>query len=180
MDPTTIPSAPPKTPEMTAVFFCNFKLSGPPPPVYVNSIRNKAVALATVVDGNISTVPNKFGYEFEVRDIHGYDEITNHTADNYNTLDCKVWGKTPGGHGVGITYYGVIQLLEETLAVLGGSSKTSSFENTYVTSSPRAHLDSGVEDKYKWVVSENLFGKGRFVIDSDGNVCVQYYVYVVR
>ena len=37
-----------------------------------------------------------------------------------------------------------------------------------------------VEDKYKWVLKENFFARGRFGRDEDDVLYVQYYVYVVR
>lgn len=179
MDPAVVPTLP-KTPELEPVFLVNLKLNGPPSPVFTNSTRNKALVLANVSDGKISTVKNKYGYELEVENITGFDDITNNIADGYNELDCKLYGKTPEGAGVYITYYGLIKLLEPTVDVLTGKSSTSNFEDTYVTCNPRVHFDGQVADKYKWAIQENLFGKGRFVKDESGGLYVQYFVYVVR
>ncbi|PIS54045.1 hypothetical protein CJI97_003743 [Candidozyma auris] len=178
MDSSVTPSVP-KTPELEPVFLINLKLK-PPAPVFTNKTRDKALTLATVVDGYISTVKNKYGFELEAKEITGFDDITTNIADNYNELDCKLYGKTPEGAGIYITYYGLIKLSEAVLAVLGGNSNASSFEDDYVTSNPRIHFDGDVPDKYKWAIQENLLGKGRFVKDPSGTLYVQYYVYVVR
>lgn len=179
MDSSVTPSLP-KTPQLEPVFLINLKLKEAPSLVYANSTRNKALALATVADGTITSVPNKYGFELEVRDVHGFDDITNNIADNYNELDCKLYGKTPEGSGVYITYYGLIKLLEPTVAVLGSKASTSNIEDTYVTCNPRVHFDGDVSEKYKWAVQENLLGKGRFVRDGSGELYVQYFVYIVR
>lgn len=179
MDSAVIPSLP-KTPELVPVFLINLKLEGSPDEVFTNRNRNKALVLAHVGKGTITTVKNKYGYELDVSDIHGFDDITNHISDDYNELDCKLYGKTKGGNGVYVTYNGVIQLNEPTVDVLTGKSSTSDIESVYVTSNPKIHFDDGVEDKYKWAIKENFLGKGRFVRDSEGGLYVQYYVYIVR
>lgn len=179
LDPKVAPSVP-KTPELEPVFLINLKLEGAPAPVYNNETRNKALVLARVIDGKISTVPNKYGFELDVDNISGFDDITNNIADGYNELDCKLYGKTPDGSGVYITYYGLIKLTEPTVNVLTGKTSTSAFEETYVTSNPRFHFDGNIADKYKWAIQENFLGKGRFVKDESGSLYVQYYVYVVR
>ncbi|SGZ49009.1 CIC11C00000003733 [Sungouiella intermedia] len=170
----------PKTPELEPVFLINLKLGGDPAPVFTNTDRNKTLSLASVVEGKISTVENKYGLELEVEGVTGFDDITTNLKDGYNELDCKLYGKTPEGAGVYITYYGVVKLTETTVAVVTGKSDTSAFEDTYVTCNPRVHFDGLVPDKYKWAIQENLYGKGRFVRDSNGVLYVQYYVYVVR
>lgn len=179
MDPSVVPQVH-KSPELEPVFLINLKLKENPAKAFANSTRNKVLALATVVDGTITSVPNKYNYELDVKNVHGFDDITNNIADNYNELDCKLYGSTPEGAGVYVTYYGLIKLLQPTVDVLTEKSSTSNFEDTYVTCNPRFHLDEDVADKYKWVIQENLYGKGRFVRDASGTLYVQYYVYVVR
>ncbi|PSK35262.1 hypothetical protein C7M61_004720 [Candidozyma pseudohaemuli] len=179
MDPSVTPSLP-KTPELEPVFLVNLKLNPAPSPVFSDSAKDKSLTLARVAEGYIETVKNKYGFELEVKDISGFDDITTNHRDGYNALDCKLYGKTPEGAGVYITYQGIIQLTEPTVAVLSGKSDGSSFEDAYVTSNPRIHFDGDVLDKYKWAVKENLIGKGRFVKDPNGNLYVQYYVYVFR
>lgn len=179
LHPKVAPSVP-KTPELEPVFLINLKLKGAPTPVFNNPTRNKALVLANVIDGKITTVPNKYGFELDVESISGFDDITNNIADGYNELDCKLYGKTPDGAGVYITYYGLIKLTEPTVNVLSGKSSSSAFEETYVTSNPRVQFDGEIADKYKWAIQENFFAKGRFVRDPDDSLYVQYYVYVVR
>lgn len=179
MDPAVFPSVP-TTPELEPVFVINLKLAEHPTPVYTNLDRNKALALAKVVDGKISTVKNKFGFELDVDGITGFDNITSNVKEGFDELDCKLYGKTPEGAGVFITYYGLVKITESVVAVFTSKSSTSSFEETYVTCNPRIQFDTLVAEKNKWAVEENLLGKGRFVRDSSGKMYVQYFVYVVR
>lgn len=177
MDPSVVPSVP-ATPQLTPVFLANCKITIGPS--ITDKVKDKTVNLVPVVDGYIETVKNPFGFELEVQGITGFDDITTHISDNYNTLDCKIYGKTPEGAGVYITYEGVIKLEESLVNVMTGKAKGSRFEDTYLTSNPRIHFDGDVPEKYKWAVSENLIGKGRFVRDANDNMYVQYYVYVIR
>lgn len=179
VDPAVTPQ-PPKNPELEPVFLINLKLGSPLDTVFTNPTRNKALVLANVTEGKITTVQNKYGFELDADITSGFDDITNNIADGYNELDCKLYGKTADGAGIYITYYGLIKLLDETVAVLTANSDNSSFEDTYVTCNPRVHFDGNVADKYKWALKENFFGKGRFVRDTAGTLYVQYYVYVVR
>ncbi|KAF3992424.1 hypothetical protein FT663_00704 [Candidozyma haemuli var. vulneris] len=179
MDPSVTPSVP-KTPQLEPVFLVNLKLDPAPSSVFTDKTKDKSLTLARVADGYIETVKNKYGFELEVKGVTGFDDITTNIADGYNKLDCKLYGKTPEGAGVYITYDGIVQLTEPTLAVLSGKTDTSAFEEAYVTNNPRVHFDGDVPDKYKWAVKENLVGKGRFVKDGSGVLYVQYYVYVFR
>lgn len=179
MDPSVAPSVP-KTPQLTPVFLINLKLREFPVPVYSQNARDNKLVLATVEKGEISTVENDLGLEFNVTDIHGFDDITHRGSQGINELDCKLYGKTPEGAGVYITYYGLIKLLSNTVEVLTKQSMAAPFEESYITCSPRVSLDDLVADKYKWVANENLFGKGRFVRGPNDSLYVQYFVYVVR
>lgn len=179
MDPSVKPQLP-KTPELEPVFLVNLRLESGPAPIFSDPKKDKSLSLAKVVDGYIETVKNKYGFELEVKDISGIDEITAHTSDGYNTLDCKLYGKTAEGAGVYITYGGVMQLTEPIINVLTGKADSSSFEEGYLTSSPVIQFDREVSDKYRWAVKENLVGKGRFIKDSKGAIYVQYYIYVYR
>lgn len=179
MDPAVFPSIP-KNPELEPVFIINLKTAENPSLVFNNPVRNKELALARIIDGSISTVQNKYGLELDVEGITGFDDITANLKEGYNELDCKLYGKTPEGAGVYITYYGVLKMSEEIGDVFSSKSSSSSFEEAYVTSNPRIHFDALVADKYKWAIQENLLGKGRFVRDSTGSLYVQYVVYVVR
>lgn len=179
MDPSVAPTLP-KTPQLTPVFLINLKLQGWPVPVYGDDSKDKLMVLATVEKGEISTVENPFGLEFNVTDVHGFDDITNQKSAEINELDCKLYGKTPEGAGVYITYYGLIKLLKNTTDVLAKQSMAAPFEESYVTCNPRITLDELASEKYKWVVKENLIGKGRFVRGENETLFVQYFVYVVR
>lgn len=176
---TVVPSLP-KNPELEPVFLINLKISGNPENIFSDRNRNKALIFANVESGRITTVKNKFGFELDVEEIHGIDDITNHISDGYNELDCKLYGKTKSGKGVYVTYTGVIQLNQPTVDVLTGQNKDCSIEDAYVTNNPKVQFDEDVEDKYKWAIKENLLGKGRFVRDDQGGLYVQYFVYVVR
>lgn len=167
-------------PELVPVFFINLKLKDAPQGVFANTTRNKALALAEVVDGSVTTVKNKLGLELEVTLIKGTDDITSHIADAYNELDCRLYGKTPEGAGVYITYRGVIKAYDNTVAVLLGSSSEHGIDESYVTNSPVINFDESVADKYKWAIKETFLGKGRFVRDAEDTLYVQYYVSVVR
>ncbi|WPK25985.1 hypothetical protein PUMCH_003327 [Australozyma saopauloensis] len=179
MDSSVAPSLP-KTPQLTPVFLINLKLGGFPVPIYGDSVKDKLMVLAHVEKGEITTVENSLGLEFNVTDIHGFDDITNQKSQDINELDCKLYGKTPEGAGVYITYYGLIKLFKNTVDVLTKQSMSCPFEESYVTSNPRVTLDELADEKYRWVTKENLLGKGRFVRGPNDSLYVQYYVYVVR
>lgn len=170
----------PKTPQLTPVFLINLKLGLPPQSVFNAPKSNKALTLATVTEGEITTVPNNLGLELNVTSITGFDDLSTSISENVNTLDCKLYGKTPEGSGVYVTYKGVVQLTQESIDVITNKSQTSNFDDVYVTNNPKFQFDDLVPDKYRWVLKENLFGKGRFLRADDGALCVQYYVYVVR
>lgn len=179
MDPSVIPQIP-QAPEVVPVFLINLKLKGAPEQVFANATRNKVLNLAHVVDGAITTIPNKYNLEFDVKDVHGFDDITFHIADGYSELDCKLYGTTPEGAGVSVNYYGAVQMLKPTVDVLTNQSLTSAFEEVQIANNPRVQLDELAADKYKWAIQENLYGKGRFVRDAAGSLYVQYVVHVIR
>lgn len=66
------------------------KLAGNPVPIFTEKVKDMAMVLASVENGEISTVKNHFGYEFEVTGIHGFDDITNSGSEQINELDCKL------------------------------------------------------------------------------------------
>lgn len=174
--PTAI-AAPPK---LIPVFLINFKISPDPEPVYSDKLTGKGLNLATVVDGQITTVENELGLEFDVDQIKGFDDLTNDLQTGTTFLDCKVYGKI-GNQGVYITYPGVLNLNQPTVDVLTKKSTTTTFEDSYITNTPKFVFDTTtVDKKYHWVLKENFHGKGRFVRDDEGVLYVQYYVYVYR
>ena len=66
------------------------------------------------------------------------------------------------------------------LSLFSQKTKEAAIEDSYVTCNPTFYFDDKVEDKYKWVLKENFFARGRFGRDEDDVLYVQYYVYVVR
>lgn len=177
---STIPKSAPKVPELVPVFFINLKLQDPNA-VLSNDTYAHAVTLVNIVDGTITTVPNKLNLELEANDLVGIDHITADTKVGSNKLDCYVYGKTPSGAGVHIHYFGVVKASPAIGQALGGGkSFETSFDDDYVTSNPVILFDGKAEDKYLWAKKENLIGKGRFVRDEAGDLFVQYYVYVLQ
>lgn len=180
LDSSVYPTEVPTTPKLVPVFVINLKTSYDPEAIYVNSTTDKTLQLATLSDGEIKTVPNPLGFELDVSGIHGFDDLTSKPSHGATILDCKLYGKTPNGSGVYVKYAGVVQFLEATVKVLTKEEKLSRFEDGYITCNPFFEFDDKVEDKYKWVLKENIIGKGRFVRDSDDVIYVQYYAYVLR
>ncbi|EGW34924.1 uncharacterized protein SPAPADRAFT_53310 [Spathaspora passalidarum NRRL Y-27907] len=170
----------PKPAEFIPVFTFNLKLASDPTSIFSDPASDKALSLATVSSGEVKTVANSLGLEFEVVDISGWDDLSLKISASTNSLDCKLYGKTPSGAGVFIHYGGKVQLTESTINVVTKKTQVASIEESYVTCNPTFQLDEAVEDKYKWVLKENFFGRGRFGRDDDGTLYVQYYVYVIR
>ncbi|CUM66250.1 uncharacterized protein PRCAT00003910001 [Priceomyces carsonii] len=178
IDPSVFPSKP-ETPKLVPVFVMNFKLKEPEP-VFSNPELSKALTLATVVNGEIKTVKNELGLEFDVSRVVGYDNLTSDLHRDVTLLDCRCYGRLPNGKGVYIKYPGVVHNNEPTVNVQLGKTKTSTFEEGYVTCNPSFEFDGGIEDKYRWVLRENFIGKGRFVRGNSNDLYVQYYIYILR
>lgn len=174
MDPLIIPQSVPSA-KFTPVLLMNLKAA---PALNVASSAGRAVNHCPVVAGTVTTVPNELGLEFDATVEHGFDDITVYD-DSYARLDCRLYAKTANGARVLLTYDGVLQLSENVGGVLAGKGEDSTFEQSYVTSSPRIEIDASAEEKHKWVRQENFFGKGR-LLRKDGTMYVQYFVYVVR
>ncbi|EMG46803.1 hypothetical protein SBY92_005285 [Candida maltosa Xu316] len=170
----------PASPELIPVFTFNLKLAGDPASIYVNNEADKSLNLATIANGEVKTVPNKLGLELDITSIYGTDDLNIKNSVATASLDCKLYGKTANGSGVFIYYPGKVQLNDASVAVISKQSQEATIADSYVTCNPTFHFDDKVEDKYKWVLKENLFGRGRFGRDADGVLYVQYYVYVVR
>lgn len=180
LNPSTIPKSAPKAPELVPVFFINLKLQDPNS-VLENQSYAHSVTLVNIVDGEITTVPNKLNLELDANSLVGIDHITADTKVGVNKLDCYVYGKTPSGAGLHIHYFGLIKGNEAVGKVLGGGkSIETDFTQDYVTSNPVILFDGEVEEKYLWAKKENLIGKGRFLRDEAGALHVQYYVYVLN
>ena len=180
LDSSVYPTEVPATPKLVPVFVINLKISNDPEAIYANSTTDKVLQLATGSEGEFRTVPNSLGLELDVSGIHGFDNLTYKPSHGATFLDCKLYGKTPNGSGVYIKYGGVAQMLEATVKVLTKQEKISRFEDGYITCNPFFEFDDTVEDKYKWVLKENIIGKGRFVRDSDDAIYVQHYAYILR
>ncbi|EER31785.1 conserved hypothetical protein [Candida tropicalis MYA-3404] len=171
----------PKTPELVPVFTINLKLANDPAPIYSSEKTDLTLNLATIINGDVKTVPNKFGLELDIDSLYGTDNLNVKNSANTAYLDCQLFGKTPNGSGVRIYYPGRVQLTQPSTDVFAKKSQGATVEESYVTCNPTFFFDDKVEDKFRWVEKENLFGKGRFARSpSDGALYVQYYVYVVR
>ncbi|KAL1580602.1 hypothetical protein MGQ_00333 [Candida albicans P76067] len=170
----------PKAPELIPVFTFNLKLASDPASIYANNESDKTLNLATIANGEVKTVPNKLGLELDIHSIYGTDDLNIKNSVSTASLDCKLYGKTANGSGVFIYYPGKVQLDETSVSVFTKKTKEAAIEDSYVTCNPTFYFDDKVEDKYKWVLKENFFARGRFGRDEDDVLYVQYYVYVVR
>ncbi|KAI3403881.1 hypothetical protein KGF56_003311 [Candida oxycetoniae] len=170
----------PQPPQLIPVLTFNLQLSPDPVRIFTNSQIDKTLNLATVVNGEIKAVENKFGYKLDINQIYGTDDLNVKDSIGAANLDCKLYGKTPNGSGVFIYYGGKVQLDEASVGVMSKRTKEASIEESYVTCNPTFTFDDKVEEEYKWVLKENLFGRGRFARDDEGALYVQYYIYVVR
>lgn len=174
-----IPKETPKAPSLKPVFFLNLKLEEPDT-IFTKKDRNHTASLVKVKAGEITPVKNDYGLELKVKHIHGYDDLTAYLENGVTELDCKLYGKTPNGSGVYISYGGVVKFSNHTLKVLGRQESHSEFKESYITCFPKFSFDDGIEDEYKWIDTEAFVGEGRFVRDSEGSLYVQYYVSVLR
>ncbi|RCK55965.1 hypothetical protein Cantr_05165 [Candida viswanathii] len=170
----------PKPAEWIPVFSFNLELAGEPANIFEAGSADLTLNLATIKNGAVKTVPNKLNLELEIDSIYGTDELSVKNSTNTALLHCNLYGKTPSGTGVKIFYPGKVQLTAPTVAVLSKQSQGAAIEESYVTCNPVFYFDDKVEDKYKWALKENFFGRGRFVRSQDGVLHVQYYVYVLR
>ncbi|KAK6202601.1 uncharacterized protein RJT21DRAFT_118672 [Scheffersomyces amazonensis] len=178
LDKSIFPALP-STPKLVPVFVFNLRVEEAIP-VLANKATDSSLTLARVVNGEVVTVKNDLGLEFDVKDITGFDDLVGTTSRNVTHLDCKLYGSTANGAGVYITYPGVVRTLPVSTNVLTGAAKHAEIEDGYVTCNPRFRLSDGVEEKFKWVLDENFIGKGRFERDGAGYLYVQYYIYILR
>lgn len=170
----------PAAAEFIPVFTFNLKLAQDPTLIYTDASADKSLTLAHIADGEVSTVPNSLGLELDVTGLTGTDDLSVKISANTASLDCKLYGKTANGSGVFIHYGGKVQFNDASVAVLLKKSQTASIEDSFVSNTPTFQFDEGVEDKYKWVLKEHFFGRGRFARDNEGVLYVQYYIYLVR
>lgn len=179
IDRSTYPTSLPKTPVLLPVAFANFKLDELDS-IYSDKARNSSLSYVQILNGEVSTIENKLEYELEVSDIHGSDELTNDLVTGWGQLNCRLYGKTPNGAGVHISYSGFIKLSDASLKVLSGQTLELDFDDSYIICYPRFAFDDSVEEKFRWASNESLLGKGRVTRDAIGCVYIQYVLYVVR
>ncbi|CAK9438625.1 uncharacterized protein LODBEIA_P28490 [Lodderomyces beijingensis] len=170
----------PRQPELVPVLTFNLKLKSDPVNIFTNTQIDKTLTLATLENGEIKSIENKLGYKLDISQIYGTDDLNVKDSVETAYLDCKLYGRTPNGSGVFVHYGGRVQLDAVSVGVVSGKTKEASIEESYVTCNPTFTFDDKVEEEYKWVLRENLVGKGRFGRDDDGALYVQYYIYVIR
>lgn len=181
LDATVFPPATPATvPKLIPVFILNLKSAADPNNVFTSKTKDTVLNFVRLEDGEIKTVPNELGLEFEGRGVWGTDDLSQSIERGVSRLDCKLYAKTPKGAGIYYTYPGVVRMSDNLVKVVTGESNGVDFEDSYVTSSPKIVLGDDAEEKYKWVENESFIAKGRFVRDKAGVLYVQYYVYVIR
>ncbi|OBA22485.1 hypothetical protein METBIDRAFT_40579 [Metschnikowia bicuspidata var. bicuspidata NRRL YB-4993] len=172
-------SAIPATPKLVPVFSMKLQLLGAPQALFTDSSKKAVSNMAIVATGQITTIKNDLGFELDVFDMAGYDNITAHLEKGYNELDAHIHGKTSAGEDIRVDYYGISQSLPGLDAVLAGKATSHSFEDSYLTNSPRFSFTAPPPENLKWLEKENLIGKGHFLVE-DEKVFVEYFVYVVR
>ncbi|GMG59146.1 unnamed protein product [Ambrosiozyma monospora] len=136
-----------------------------------------------ITGGFVKSLDSKLPFDYEI--LHGSDDITSF-ADSpvVGHLDCKLFLKSKskskdsngkdGDKKAFVYYTGVVRFEDAVNGVIGKTTDTMDFEDGYVTCHPIFTVES--EDE-KWVKEINFLGKGRFVRDANGKLCVQYYVY---
>ncbi|KAI5955814.1 hypothetical protein KGF54_001316 [Candida jiufengensis] len=170
----------PTQPKLIPVLTFNLKLKSDPQHIYTNTKIDKTLNLATIENGEIKSIDNEFGFQLLVNEIFGTDDLNINISINTAYLDCKLYGKTPNGSGVKVNYGGRVQLTKPSVDVITNKSKEATIDESFVTCNPSFIFDDSVEEEFKWVLKENLIGKGRFARDDDDNLYVQYYIYVIR
>lgn len=167
----------PGTPKLVPVFAMKLQLLGPPQTLFKYSTIESNMAVGK--KGRITTIQNEFGFEFDVTDIAGYDNITAYIENGYSKLDIHLHGETKTGEDILIQCFGIYKSLPEVEAVLSGKASSHSFEDSYLSVSPQITFIGKTPEKYAWLEKENLIAKGRFLFE-DGNVFVEYFTYVMR
>ncbi|CCE85689.1 Piso0_005310 [Millerozyma farinosa CBS 7064] len=179
LDKSTKPDSLPETPVLLPVAFVNFKLDEPDS-IYSDKARNSSLSYVQILNGEVTTIENKLKYELEVSGIYGSDELTNDLVTGCSRSNSRLYGKTPNGAGVHISYPGMIKLSDATLKVISGQTSESDFNDSYMICYPHFAFDDSVEEKFRWASNESLIGKGRITRDTTGYIYIQYVVYVVR
>lgn len=144
----------------------------------LNGLAQFSLTLVDVINVTGGTVKS-FGdneYVFDGEITGGRDDITISSKGTHSNLDCRLFGKLPGGAGFSVHYNGVIQLNAAIGAVLTGKATEIAFEDGLVVSQPYVTLDKDADAKYQWVETHALTGRGRFYTGSDG-LHIVYNVY---
>lgn len=179
LDRSTYPNSLPKTPVLLPVAFVNLKLDEPDS-IYSDKARNNSLSYVQILNGEVTTIENRLKYELEVSDVHGTDELINDLVTGCSRLSSRLYGKTPNGAGVHISYSGMNKLSDASLKVISGQTLKLDFNDSYMICYPRFAFDDSVEEKFRWASNESLIGKGRITRDATGYVYIQYVLYVVR
>ncbi|CAI5757577.1 unnamed protein product [Candida verbasci] len=166
--------------KLIPVFTINLKLKHDPLNIYSSNESNNTLNLAIIETGEIKTVKNELGLQFELNEIFGTDDLLIKNSIETASLDCKLYGKTPKGNSVFIHYGGKVQLNEESVDIISEKKRDSDISKSYVTCNPTFKFDENLESEYKWIEKENFIGRGRFVRDENGSLYVQYYIYIIR
>lgn len=174
---SVFPSQVPRTPELVPVFVFNLKAADSIA-VLKNTTTDRSIQQIPVIDGEIKTVENNLGLEFDVSGLNGFDVVTTNLSGT-SILDCQLNGKTSSGAGVYVKYDGIVDF-GPSVKILTNQAKDSTFEESNITCNPKFVLDDAVDDKYKWVLKENFYGSGRVVRDADDVLYVQYIIYIYR
>ena len=172
-------SSVPPTPKLVPVFSMKLQLEGAPQVLFTDESKKTVSSMAIVSTGTASTIENELGFTLNLNDLKGYDNITTHIEKGYTVLDAHAHGKTSEGTDVRIDAFGLFHSLPGLDAVLSGQAVSHSFEESYISNSPRFSFTGPVPEHLKWLERENIIGKGRFLIE-DGMMYVQYFAYVVR
>ncbi|KAK6464854.1 hypothetical protein DFJ63DRAFT_312142 [Scheffersomyces coipomensis] len=181
LDPNVLPSKPPTTPKLVPVFSFNFKCEFSPPGSSTDlPVPSNSLSLARIINGEIRTVKNDYGLELDVPGITGIDDLIEKVPLGITQLNCTLNGKTANGSDVLIYYDGFLKHAQATFEVIQGTKKHIEFDDCSLVCKPIFKLSKGVEDKYKWILTEDFIGKGRFIRDADDFVYVQYFVYIIR
>lgn len=179
MESDIIPKPLPRTPVLVPVFIMNLQLDEPDS-IFSNKPSNKSLSLSKIIHGEVTTLKNKLDLTLEVRLVMGFDDLTSNLDTGEGTLDCKLYGKTPNGSGVYITYGGIVRLSDNSLKVVSNQSMELTFEDSYITCNPKFQFDDCVEEQYRWAEQENLIGKGRFTRNPQGSLYVQFIIYILQ
>ena len=171
------PSSVAPTPELVPVAFLSASLHEPHQSFHSKEY-GKAITYVEVKDGSITTVKNDLGLQLEIQNLVGNDKVTTDLTTGTTTLDVNVFGKTPNGSGVHISYPGTVKFSDKIAAILGGTGTFSDIDE-YITNAPKFHFDSSAEDKFRWAGNTYFIGKGRFLRDENG-LYVQCYFYAVK